>query len=128
MYNVWNAILGWFSNLAQRDKLIREFNKAAKESFVLGLVPTLLKSKKSKGYSLYKHKYSNWLCSGFRVEAFAGRVLSKNEVISIAEVVLADDALVRNLVVLGFDTLEVHGEEANFGCRWQLKDYMLLKS
>ena len=128
IYNVWNTIIEWFSDRTERDKLIREFNSAAKCAFIQGSVPTLLKSKKSKGHSPYKHKFSDWLCSGFRVEAFSGRSLSKSEVVSIGEVILADDILVRKLVVLGFDTLEVHGDMDRYGCRWQLKDHMLLNS
>lgn len=127
IYNAWNNILGWFQNISERDKLIRQFNNAARNAFICGDVPTLIKSKKSKGYKGYKHSYSNWLCSGFRVEAFAGVELSKAEIIAIGEVILNDATLVRKLVVLGFDTIEMHGDKGYYGCRWQLKDHMLLK-
>lgn len=46
---------------------------------------------------------------------------------SIGNAVLNDDVLVRRMVVLGWDTLEVHGDMGSFGCRWQLKDYLQLK-
>lgn len=36
--------------------------------------------------------------------------------------------LVRRLVVLGWDTLEVQGDEGTYGLRWQLRDYLLLST
>jgi hypothetical protein len=44
----------------------------------------------------------------------------------IGKVILNDEILVRKLVVLGWDTLEIHGDEGTYGCRWQLKDYIPL--
>jgi hypothetical protein len=44
----------------------------------------------------------------------------------IGNVILSDSELVRRLVVLGFDTLEVHGDKGQYGLRWQLKDFMLI--
>jgi hypothetical protein len=107
-------------------RLLRSFNQAAREAFVVGIAPALLKAKVSKGCGNYKHQFSDWLKSGFRIEAFTGRNLTKHEIVLIGTIILSDDVLVRRLVVLGFDTLEVHGDVGNYGCRWQLKDYMLL--
>lgn len=124
--NVWNKIIEWFSDRHERNSLMRSFNASAKSAFVEGVAPTLLRATFSKGNSAYRHQFSNWLYSGFRIEAFAGRMLSKNELISIGNAVLNDDMLVRRMVVLGWDTLEVHGDRGAFGCRWQLKDYLQL--
>ena len=124
--NTWNIIIGWFKDRKDRSRLIREYNDAAKEAFILGIVPTLLNAKISKGERAYRHQFSDWLNTGFRIQAFTGRQLSKDELITIGEVILSDAALVRKLVVLGFDTLEVHGDIGAYGCRWQLKDHMQL--
>lgn len=124
--NTWNNIIDWFRDRSERAKLIRSFNDSAKNSFVAGIAPTLLKASISKGESSYKHQFSNWLNSGYRIQAFTGRVLSKNELIHIGKVILDDSVLVRRLIVLGFDTLEIHGDAGNYGCRWQLKDYIPL--
>lgn len=64
--------------------------------------------------------------TGFRIQAFAGRQLSKDELIKIANVVMSDEVLVRRLIVLGWDTLEVHTDEGNYGVRFQLKDHLSL--
>lgn len=124
--NTWNNILDWFRDRSDRSRLVRSFNESARSSFVSGVAPTLLKAKVSKGESSYKHQFSNWLNTGFRIQAFTGRQLSKDELIHIGKVILNDETLVRKLVVLGWDTLEIHGDEGTYGCRWQLKDHIPL--
>lgn len=124
--NTWNNIIEWFRDRSERAKLIRSFNESARNAFVSGITPTLLKAKISKGESTYKHQFSDWLNSGFRIQAFTGRVLSKNEIIHIGKVILDDSILIRRLIVLGWDTLEIHGDAGMYGCRWQLKDYLPL--
>ena len=124
--NTWNAIIDWFRDRNERGKLVRSFNDAARLAFVNGVAPTLLKATVSKGEKAYRHQFSDWLNTGFRIQAFKGRTLSKDELVSIATVIISNAELVRKLIVLGFDTLEVHGDVGAFGCRWQLKDYMQL--
>nr|WP_299036265.1 hypothetical protein [uncultured Tenacibaculum sp.] len=124
--NTWNNILDWFRDRSERSKLVRSFNNSARDSFVGGIAPTLLKAKISRGESSYKHQFSNWLNTGYRIQAFTGRQLSKDEIIHIGKVILNDEVLVRKLVVLGWDTLEIHGDEGTYGCRWQLKDHIPL--
>lgn len=124
--NTWNAIIDWFRDRNERSKLVRSFNDAARLAFVNGVAPTLLKATVSKGEKAYRHQFSDWLNTGFRIQAFKGRTLSKDELVSIGTVIISNAELVRKLIVLGFDTLEVHGDVGAFGCRWQLKDYMQL--
>lgn len=124
--NIWNNVQDWFLDRSERNRLIRSFNGSARNAFVAGIAPTLLKAKISKGDNAYKHQFSNWLNTGFRIQAFAGRQLSKDELMFIGKVILDDDVLVRRLIVLGWDTLEIHGDEGTYGCKWQLKDYIAL--
>lgn len=42
--NIWNNILTWFQEFSERNMLVREFNIKAKESFISGAMPTMLKS------------------------------------------------------------------------------------
>ncbi|MCQ2304587.1 MAG: hypothetical protein MJZ97_06320 [Bacteroidales bacterium] len=121
-----NRLKDWFSDRNERMELIRDFNKSARNAFVSGIAPTLLKADMSRGCSDYKHRFSAWPNSGFRITAFSGRQLTKNELISIGNTIIDDDMLVRRLVVLGWDTLEVQGDQGQYGCRWQLKDYLLI--
>ena len=109
--NTWNNIITWFKDRSERAKLI---------------APSLLKASMSKGDSAFKHQFSSWLNSGFRIQVFTGRVLTRAEIITIGKVILSDETLVRKLVILGWDTLEVHGDKGTYGCKWQLKDFILL--
>ena len=125
--NLWLKITDWFSDRSERSKLIRSFNQAARNSFTAGFVPVLLKSSISRGYKPYRHQFSNILGgSGFRIKAMSGRQLQREDIVNIGAVVLNDSVLVRRLVVLGFDTLEVHCDVGDHGCRWQLHDFIMI--
>lgn len=122
----WYKVVEWFRDRSNRQRLFLDFNAAAKESFILGIAPVLLNASPSRGDSSYKHAYSNWMYSGFRIKAMSGRNLTKEEMKAIGVTILADSVLVRRLVVLGFDTLEVHDDIGMYGLKWQLKNFMAL--
>lgn len=121
--NTWNKITAWFHDRSERAKLIAGFNEMSRESFVKGETPTVLKASSSRGCSEYKHEFSTWFNSGFRIQALSGRQLSKKEMELIGLVILSDTTLVRRLIVLGWDTLEVCDNIGGFGCRWSLVEY-----
>ncbi len=122
--NIWNRIISWFRERSERNKLVRSFNEASREAFVMGEAPAMLEASISRGDPTYKHAFSRWMYSGFRIKVYMGRLLTKDEMIFIGKVILSNDQLVRRLVVLGWDTLEIHGENATYGCKWKLSDYM----
>ena len=64
------------------------------------------------------------LLQEFRIKIFTGRLLTKDEMIFIGNTILSNEQLVRRLVVLGWDTLEIHGENATYGCKWKLADHI----
>ena len=122
----WYRIAEWFRDRSNRRKLVANFNESAKKSFVLGVAPVLLNATISRGDSNFKHSFSDWLNSGFRIKAMSGRKLTKDEMKVIGATILADGMLVRQLVVLGFDTLEVHDDTGYYGLKWQLKSFIAL--
>ena len=122
----WYKIVEWFRDRSDRQNLILKFNATAKESFILGIAPVLLNATPSRGDSSYKHAYSHWLFSGFRIKAMSGRNLTRDEMKAIGATILADSVLVRRLVVLGFDTLEVHDDIGMYGLKWQLKNFIAI--
>lgn len=124
--NVWNRVVDWFRDRNARGRLLRSFNEAARDAFVCGMVPTLLKASFSRGDRLYRHQFSDWLNSGFRIKAYNGRQLSRDELVSIGTAIMSDSVLIRKLVVLGFDTLEVQRDVGAYGCKWRLSDYLML--
>lgn len=115
----------WFRSLNERNILISDFNDSAKAAFISGIAPTFLKAQTSRGDKNNTHKYSHFY-SGFRIIVMGGKNLSKEELIEIGRVILSNNPLVRNLVINGFDTLEIHGENDAFGSKWRLKDYLSL--
>lgn len=124
--NFWTRIVEWFQDRQDRSRLILGFNKAAREAFVRGSAPVQLEARISKGEKSYRHQFSNPFNSGFRIKAYAGQQLSRQDTINIGNVVLSNETLVRRLVVLGFDTLEVHSDVGSHGCRWQLHDFIMI--
>ena len=123
---MWHKIMEiseWFGEMAERYRLLKDFNRAAKNSFIAGAAPTLLEAKITKGDSNYRHAFSKWMGGGFRIKALTGRPLAKSELIEIGRVVLDNDVLTRKLISLGWDTLEVHANEGYNGAKWALKDY-----
>lgn len=119
-------IAEWFGDMAERYALVRDFNKAAKSSFISGVAPTLLEVSITTGHSDYRHEFSKWRGGGFRIKALSGRPLEKSEMTEIGRVVLDNQELTRKLVALGWDTLEVHANEGSGGLRWELKKYAKL--
>ncbi len=124
--NIWNQIIEWFKDRSERNKIIREFNAAARNAFISGNAPTILKASISRGNKEYKHEFSTWLYSGFRIQALSGRALTKDEMKIIGLVILSDKILLRQLVALGWDTLEVHDNKGEYGLRWKMIDYINL--
>ena len=45
------------------------------------------------------------------------------EMIEVGKVVLDNEELVRKLIALGWDTLEVHDDKGFNGIKWPLKDF-----
>lgn len=121
--NTWNNILEWFSNCKERSLLVKEFNDKARISFIRGEAPTVLKASISRGASGYRHEFSAWLNTGLRIQALSGCELSKLEITGIGQIILSDQTLVRRLIILGWDTLEIHANKGRYGCRWCLTGY-----
>lgn len=120
------VIKEWFGEMSERYKLVRDFNKAAKYAFISGFAPTLLEAKITGGDSAFKHEFSKWLGSGFRIKAMSGKPLHNIELKEIGSVVLDNEELIRKLITLGWDTLEVHSNQGFNGLKWPLKDYAKL--
>lgn len=121
-YNIIQ-IADWFGEMSERYRLVRNFNRAAKNSFISGAAPTLLETKITRGDSAYRHAFSKFMGGGFRIKALTGRPLERSELIEIGRVVLDNEELVRKLISLGWDTLEVHANQGYNGAKWALKDF-----
>jgi hypothetical protein len=111
---MWENLHGWFVDIKERKALLRSFNYSARNAYTFGHVPVLLKASVSLGRRENKTNYS-WLRSGIRIKtSIPGYLMGKQESTIIAMIILSDQVLVRQLVALGFDTLEV-GSDSGVG-------------
>lgn len=110
--------------MSERRKLIEEWNNNARVAFIQGAVPSLLEVSTSVGNSDYRHALSKFFLSGFRIKVKSGRSLTKEELLSIGRIILHNTELVRRIVVLGWDTLEVYDFTTKNGYQWAFKDFM----
>tara|TARA_B110000285_G_C15032875_1_gene567688 strand:- start:482 stop:877 length:396 start_codon:yes stop_codon:yes gene_type:complete len=123
MWGRVDFIVNWFNDFSERRRLVRNFNRAAKEAFIAGLAPTLLECRISNGDSSYRHNFSKLFGGGFRIKALSGIEMNRQDMKQIGAVVLDNEELVRKLISLGWDTLEVHDNAGWNGLKWKLYDY-----
>ena len=117
---MWENISMWFSDLRERRELLRSFNYAAKQAYMFEEVPILLQASITLGRSEYRTNYS-WIRSGFRIKTLtSGYFMQNHEAGVIAMIILSNTTLVRQLITLGFDTLEVGTESGNSIYLWPL--------
>ena len=124
---IWNRIVKWFQDMSERRKLINEWNNNAREAYISGAVPSLLEASTSSGNSNYRHEMSKWMMSGFRIKVKSGKPLTKEELLAIGRIILYNNLLVRRIVILGWDTLEVYDAANKKGVQWAFKDFISLR-
>ena len=123
MFNFWYIITSWFNDLRDRRRILNDFNTASRCAFIEGIAPTLLEARVSSGDSAYRHEYSKFMSGGFRIKVMSGNQLSKSEMVEIGQVILSNDRLIRQLIALGWDTLEIHGSTGSHGLKWELRKF-----
>lgn len=124
---IWNRIVKWFQDMSERRKLLFEWNNNAREAYISGAVPSLLEASTSSGNSNYRHEMSKWMMSGFRIKVKSGKPLTKEELLAIGRIILYNNQLVRRIVILGWDTLEVYDAANKKGVQWAFKDFISLR-
>lgn len=123
----WDRIIRWFRDMSERKRLINDWNENARTAYCEGAVPSLLEASTSLGNVEYKHDMSKWMVSGFRIKVKGGRPLTREELLSVGKIILNNASLVRRMVVLGWDTLEVYDSISKKGFQWPLKDFVSMK-
>lgn len=119
-----NKIISWLDDFKSRQETIQNFNKNAKDSYVQKQTSLLLEAKTSIGSAEYKHAYSKFMASGFNIKAFSKTPLNTEQLQSVGKDLIKDEAFIRKLISLGWDTLEVQDVDGNLGCKWELNKYV----
>lgn len=123
----WTRILNWFRDMSERIRLLNDWNRNAKEAFLSGSVPSLLEASTSMGNSKNRHELSKLFISGFRIKVKYGKSLDRMDLVNVGRIILMNPELVRKIIVLGWDTLEVYDASTKVGVQWALKDFMNLQ-
>lgn len=116
----WDRIISWFTEMGERRKCLSEFNKAASDAFILGIVPVFMKAEVSKGNRDFKHMNSNLLFSGFRIRTVSGTMFTNSQVEAVGLTICSNAELMRKLVTLGFDTLEIVSSSGTIVKAWPI--------
>ena len=121
---MWQNIISWFGDKLEKQSIVRQFNKSAANAWDAGDVPTLLKAKVSWGNSNNKHSFSDTF-SGFRIIAMTGSNMSLEKCKIIGMIIMSDQVLLRQLMRVGFDTLEVFSNTTSDGFEAGLRNLLI---
>ncbi len=119
--NLLNSLLdGSF----ERVKVIKSMNEAFHEYYVTGEIDRLCKVSITSGNQSFKHEMSTmFFRSGFRISIENDTNVREAELRDISQYILTNNAFVRQLMTLGFDTLIVSGKTTNKSLMYSLKEY-----
>lgn len=123
----WNRIIEWFTNNKERNKFLNDFNKSAKQAFIMDVVPIFLKAESSFGNNAFKHQFSNFLYHGLKIKTMTGAFLADSDFINIGNMLASNSTLTRQLVTLGYDTLEITNNAGKVVKQWQLTTLLALQ-
>jgi hypothetical protein len=122
---MWENIRGWFSDIRERARFLRDWNRNAKDAYIAGIIPVLMEARITVGCTDFRHEFSRWMAGGFRVKVLSGKAMTRDELYEIGQFIIGDDIMVRKLVSNGWDTLEVHDTAGFVGLKWQLRNYTI---
>ncbi len=112
----------------ERMRVIGQMNQAFKEYFLSGDFSRLCKVSISQGNSAFAHEMSSlWFRSGFKISVENDAQLQESEILELAQYVTGNEAFVRQLMAMGFDTLVVKGKTTGMTKQFALKNYANLK-
>ena len=107
--------------------MLKSFNDAAKAAYVAGVTHFVFKASIIRGNSDYKHHFSHLLASGLRILIFNNGRATKDDITIIGMAILSNRALVRQLMLLGWDTLEVSCDNSPLKYQWPINENILIE-
>lgn len=108
----------------ERVRIISQMNVAFKEYFTSGEFCRLCKVSISQGRSEYAHEMSSLsFRSGFKVSIENDFALKESEINELATYITSNEAFIRQLMSMGFDTLVIKGNTTGITRSYALKKY-----
>ena len=121
---ITNLINSLLDGSFERMRIISQMNAAFKEYFTTGEFNRLCKVSISQGNSAFAHEMSSiWIRSGFKITIENDYSLRESEMEELASNVTDNAAFVRQLMVVGFDTLTIKGKTTGKTKSFALKRY-----
>ena len=119
--NLLNSLLdGSF----ERVRVINQMNAAFKEYFMSGEIARLCKFSIAQGKQENAHEMSSfWFRSGFKVSIENDKNLKESEMTELANYIIGNQAFVRQLMAMGFDTLVIKGKTTGKSILYALKKF-----
>jgi hypothetical protein len=108
----------------ERVRIISQMNVAFKEYFTCGEFCRLCKVSISQGRSEYAHEMSSLsFRSGFKISIENDFALKESEINELATYMTSNEAFIRQLMSMGFDTLVIKGNTTGITKSYALKKY-----
>ena len=119
--NLLNSLLdGSF----ERMRVINQMNTAFKEYFMSGEIARMCKFSISQGKQEYAHEMSSlWFRSGFKITIENDHALKNSEMTELSQYITGNQAFVRQLMAMGFDTLIIKGKTTGQSQTYALKKF-----
>lgn len=119
-----NLINSLLDGSFERMRIINQMNGAFREYFMSGEISRLCKFSISSGKQENAHEMSSlWFRSGFKVSIENDLNLKQSEMTELANYILGNQAFVRQLMAMGFDTLIVKGNTSGKSISYALKKF-----
>lgn len=113
----------------ERMRVINAMNQSFKEYYYSGEIDRLCKVSISQGDEEFRHEMSSvWFRSGFKITIENDNNLKESEINDISRFILSNNAFIRQLMAMGFDTLIIQGRISRMGKKYSLKAYANLDS
>lgn len=120
MNTFFRFLADFYSDFLERRRVIKRFNEASKEAYYSGRTDRMAKAYTTIGNSVFRHSMSR-MRSGFCIELLGIDTVTKSEASQVAQVLLENGPFMRQLMAIGYDTLEI--ETGQMLYNWCMSDY-----
>ena len=124
-----NLLDSMLSGSFERLKIVNGMNQTFKEYYYSGEISRLCKVSISQGDASFRHDMSSMIFrSGFKILILNDSDIRESEIKEISNTILSNQAFVRQLMAIGFDTLIIVGKKSLMGEKFGLKNYANLNN
>ena len=121
---ITNLINSLLDGSFERMRVINQMNAAFKEYFMSGEIARMCKFSISQGKQENAHEMSSlWFRSGFKVSVENDINLKESEMTELASYIIGNQAFVRQLMAMGFDTLIIKGKTTGKSISYAIKKF-----